>query len=83
MPTGTCCPSQSHSREPFSLKMQGKQLWAGEKREDLRDARGGMGRIWWEDKKGESSGEDSNPGSLDPDLMDFTPGLETEDCGIR
>lgn len=42
-----------------------------------------MGRIWWEDKEGGSSGEDSSPGSLDPDLMYFTPGLETEDCGIR
>ena len=59
--------------------MQGKQLQAGEKGEDLRDVRGGMGRIWWEDK----DGEDSNPGSLDPDLMHFTPGLATEDCGIR
>lgn len=49
----------------------------------MKDVRSGMGRIWWEDKEGGSSGEDSSPGSLDPDLMYFTPGLETEDCGIR
>lgn len=34
-------------------------------------------------REGESSSEDLNLRQLDPDLMDFTPGLETEDCGIR